>query len=63
MCCHRTFSTNQAAELGHKHDKPLSPTTMKRRGLVKRTHKHGELWGYAPSDDYSHPVATQEGTQ
>lgn len=50
-CCHRTFSTNRVADLAHKHDKPLSETTLKRRGLVKKGHKHGELWGYAPSEE------------
>lgn len=46
-CCHLTFSTNGAADRAHKKDGSVySKASLKRRGLSRRAHANGKLWGY-----------------
>ena len=59
-CCHLTFSTNGAADKGHKKDGSVySKASLKRRGLARRPHAHGKLWGYKSPE----ATAELEGNQ
>ena len=42
--CHRTFSTDRSASLGHPEDRCVSDDELQQLGLVQVAHAHGVLW-------------------
>ena len=42
--CHRTFSTDRSASLGHPGDRCVSDDELGQLGLIQVAHAHGVLW-------------------